>query len=1026
MPFWPPVYNSGMDRSRHPVTVLVATIAILAGMAAARAQETIILPPALGAPPGGGTVPSPGYDLAFAALAGGDFRGALEIASREYAGGIRAGMQRWIDSIAAATALGECHYELGSFRAAVPAYEEAMLLMATHPDWLLSVQFPAQRLQPLGPGRVATWGRSTRGTLPADIPDTLSIRQGGRDPSQVLQKGGVLTAPVNYPIRPQEIMRSLVIAVYRHAEILGDLSREAAPLDAVLRALLKRPAPPAHYSQSWIDVALGAVAWSQGKHDEAARRLTAGLLVENQFDHPLTSWALIMLGRIALDAGRAADAIKFFDEASFVAADYADARALEEAFRWSFTAHMMAGSRGVPPSIAGGAEWAQGRLPVLHARLMAMQAESLAVAGNVQSAGKALAAIDGRLLRADPGRGLCGMEAAYAAAITAYQSGDGSTGDAELTNAISIAQPRTPRLFQTAVLVELMVAGSGSIADRRAHELFQKLLGDPTPRNFALDPLATLASMTAPRAEAFDAWTAVAARRGVDAALLAAESTLRARWLATQPLGGRRVAIETLLGAVPAALPQADAARRAALLARHPKLAATIDRMTQVRTGLTAAALAAAGEPPGPLTGEPAAWREYQQLAFMRGTMVSAVAAGREPTAIDFPPLIQPADIRGRLQPGQVLLSFHWSPTGLTGVVQTKDRVAAWDVPQPGTLTKEIVGLAKAMCLFDPLAPVSSERLLETDWRPAAERVERLLFAASKIDLGDANVREVIIVPDGLLWYVPFELLPVGTAREPGATRMLRDAARIRYCPTPSLAVARIEPPRRGGATGIYVGKMSRADKADTAAQIVERFSSNLEKPLFLSLAAGAPMALIGSLVDELIVFEEISGDGPIATRPLVAAGQGKAGMTFADWVGSPRKRAQRVVLPGFQSAAAGGLTKIPGRAGDELFVATMDLLAAGGNTVLLSRWRMGGKTALDLVHEFVTDLDMAGGEGEPAPVAAESWHRAVDVVTAEQPDLSREPRVKQAPDGVMTDAKHPFFWAGYIIVDCGEAEAAR
>jgi tetratricopeptide (TPR) repeat protein len=1012
-----------MNHSGKRAAAVLASIAFAAGISMPTGgQEPNLLLQGQGSPAGGG-MPSAGYDATFASLAGGDFRGALERAGLDYRGGMRAGAQRWIDSIASATAIGECHYELGSLRAAVPAFEEAMLLMAAHPDWLLSVQFPDQRLRPLPQTRTATWGRSGRGTVAAAIPGTMSIRQAGADPNEVLQKGGVLSAPVNYVVRPQEIMRALVIAIYRHGEILGELSRESPPLDALLRVLLKRPAPPAHYSQVWIDVALGMVSWSQGKHDEAARRLSTSLLVENQFDHPLTSWALIALGRIALDAGRLPEAIKFFEEATFVAADYGDARALEEAFRLAFTAHMAAGSRGVPPSIAGGAEWARGRLPVLHARLMAMQAEMLALDGDTKTAGKALAAIDGRLLRGDPGRGLCGMEAAYATAITAYHSGDVAAGDQELARAISIAQPRNTRLYQTASLVERVLAGSTSISDRRAHELFQKLLGDPPPRSFTLDPLGMLASITAPRSEAFEIWTATAARRGTDAGLLAAESTLRSRWLAAQPLGGRRTAIESLLGTAPEALSEADATQRAGLLARHPKLAATLDRMAQVRTALSAAALAGGDEPAGPPPGDAADWKEYLQLATARSAMVSAIAAGREPTGLDFPPLVQPADLRARLQPGQALLSFHWSTSGLTGIVQTKDRVAAWDVEQPGSLTKEIVALAKAMCLFDPLAPVSTERLLETDWRSAAERVERLLFANSKIDLGDPAVRELVIVPDGLLWYVPFELLPVGTVRDQAEVRRLRDAVRVRYCPTPSLAVAVAEPLRRGGATGIFVGKMFRADKSDFEAQVRERFSATVAKPVFLT-ASSVPAALAGSLVDGLVVFEEIAGEGPIAARPLVAGKSAKLGMTFGDWTASPRKRAQRVVLPGFQSAAAHGLTKIAGRPGDDLFVAVMDLLSAGSRTAVVSRWRMGGKTALDLVQEFVGDLDAPIDEGRPAPAPAESWRRAVDVVTAEQPDISQEPRVKQSAGATLPDARHPFFWAGYIMIDCGTPQA--
>ena len=72
--------------------------------APASAAAQVVLPPTVGGLQGGQTVPTPAYDAALAALAAGDLSGGLEIAAREYRGGIRAGAQRWIDSIAAAMA----------------------------------------------------------------------------------------------------------------------------------------------------------------------------------------------------------------------------------------------------------------------------------------------------------------------------------------------------------------------------------------------------------------------------------------------------------------------------------------------------------------------------------------------------------------------------------------------------------------------------------------------------------------------------------------------------------------------------------------------------------------------------------------------------------------------------------------------------------------------------------------------------------------------------------------------------------
>jgi tetratricopeptide (TPR) repeat protein len=1015
------------------------TALIVAGVAwlsLRHAGAQVVLQPGLGAPDGR-TVPSAAYDLALAALAAGDFSGGLEIAATDHRGCIRVGAQRWIDSIAASTAIGECHYELGGLREAVAAYDEALLLSATHGDWLLAVQFPPQGLRPLTQQRVATWGRSQRNTSPADIPGTVSIRQGGADPQQVLQRGGMLAAPVNFPVRPQEIMRALVIALYRRGVILGDLAREGSAIDEAVKSLLRRSAPPNHYSQSWIDIALGTALWSQGKAEQAQPLLTRGLVVGNQMDHALTSWGLIVLGRMSLATDQPAAAARFFEEATYAAADHGDARALEEAFRLAAAAHMAAGTRGVPASIRGGAEWARASMPVLRATLLGLEAEALAISGESRAAAAALGEIDGRLLRGDPGRGLAGSQQAYAAALVAYSTGDAAVGDRELDRAVEISRRRTPALFQATRLAEMLMAGATAISDRQADLLFSTILGDPAARDVAIDPLGTLAAASTPRNDAFDAWIMAASRRGADAALNASEAAMRSRWIVAQPLAGRRLATERLLGADPDRLPRADAARRAAVLAKHPELAGTLNNIARVRAPLTAAVLAAAGpaEPGAAAPGDLPAWREYQQLAARGGQYGSLIAAGRDAPPIDVVPLTPAPEIRRRLADRQLILSFRWTAGGLFGALESRDRTATWQVRQPAAVSKEIAALAKAMCLFDPVAPVSTERLLASDWQGPAERIERLLFENSRVVLAE-GIEELVIVPDGLLWYLPFELLPVGSARaaagnqparppaaEASPQKRLHEACRIRYCPTRSLAVLQYEPPQPGGPIGIYAGRLFRGDKPAVAQELTTRLTASIDHAVALSAATangGPPPAIVASLLDTLVVFDELAGDGPIASRPLLASQPGRPGMTFGDWLAAPSKRPRCVVLPGLQTAMAGGLAKPPARPGEDLFLAVTDLVAAGSRTVLASRWRMGGKTTADLMAEFLRDRGDTAGD-DALPPAAESWRRAVELATSEQPDVSREPRVKQSPQGVLSDARHPFFWAGYVLVDCGQ-----
>ena len=81
--------------------------------------------------------------------------------------------------------------------------------------------------------------------------------------------------------------------------------------------------------------------------------------------------------------------------------------------------------------------------------------------------------------------------------------------------------------------------------------------------------------------------------------------------------------------------------------------------------------------------------------------------------------------------------------------------------------------------------------------------------------------------------------------------------------------------------------------------------------------------------------------------------------------------------------------------------------------TILLSRWRTSGRTNLELVREFVQEHSHA--------TATEAWQRACLLARETPLDAQNEPRLKglEEADDVPT-ADHPFFWAGYLLVDTG------
>ncbi len=139
-------------------------------------------PPLLG--PGGRTVPGQAYDLAQRALASGSFTDALEFAEKEYKGCLKFGADRWIDSAAASAIVGECLFETGRYREAVGFYNQSIIHVSSHGNWLQDIRFPSQPLHAQKSRPQQLWGQSPRAIILSDLPDRMPIRLGTSDPQR--------------------------------------------------------------------------------------------------------------------------------------------------------------------------------------------------------------------------------------------------------------------------------------------------------------------------------------------------------------------------------------------------------------------------------------------------------------------------------------------------------------------------------------------------------------------------------------------------------------------------------------------------------------------------------------------------------------------------------------------------------------------------------------------------------------------------------------------------------------------------
>jgi hypothetical protein len=204
-------------------------------------------------------------------------------------------------------------------------------------------------------------------------------------------------------------------------------------------------------------------------------------------------------------------------------------------------------------------------------------------------------------------------------------------------------------------------------------------------------------------------------------------------------------------------------------------------------------------------------------------------------------------------------------------------------------------------------------------------------------------------------------------------------------------------------------------------------FESALKGPLRLVPPMAQPGFVMAPLLDQVVVLDdvEVNRSDVLAWSPLPKS-RGRGADSLSAWMGLPFEGPERLVITGLPTAAETAL-KVSRRGeggslpGNELFLSACALEASGARTVLLSRWRTGGQMNLQLVREFVAELqaDAAGAaDVTPADVA---WQRSVLIARETPLDPAQEPRLKKLAEGVeLPGADHPFFWAGYLLVDTG------
>ncbi|MBQ8363499.1 MAG: hypothetical protein IJX36_06185, partial [Thermoguttaceae bacterium] len=494
------------------------------------------------------------------------------------------------------------------------------------------------------------------------------------------------------------------------------------------------------------------------------------------------------------------------------------------------------------------------------------------------------------------------------------------------------------------------------------------------------------------------------------------------------------------------------------------------------------------------------------------------VVAGRDYVPNVFPPSLSAADVQKRLPDETAILSFLDAEGETFGFMIGKNCLDSWRVGPTDRVGAAVSTFLRSLGCVEGTRQVVSADLNAARWKSQGAKLREIVLGASDVEAERFNVifSKLVVVPDSVLWYLPFEALclpaaaatldeeaeettetaqtddetsdanaetddldaaysvaddapktpaddeaaevatqaPEKTASKPQKStatkasdaettaeskprRRSRSAREreeldayeatlvpmisaqdltIRYSATVALALPNAFGRNAFVDTTVLLGETFPKETKETTDAAFDRLSQAVSKTE--GLRRGALKAVPGSLyathLRRLVVFDEIVADG-WNWAPVVPS-DARRGHGVADWIPAPWGAPRLIVLPALRAPAENALKN--GGDGSELFLSILAAQSTGADAMLLSRWRTGGRSAFDLSTDFLKNY-------ESRPVA-EAWKHAVlnlmkrDVVLDEEPRLKTPGRSEAAPSYAL-----PFWWAGYLLIDSGEALSA-
>lgn len=953
-------------------------------------------------------IPSDGYYAACKALGDGVPEAAAAILKEELSLATKVGPVRWLDSICYYAMYGETLYTLGDPAGALTAYESAIDLYLQNKDWLGRVNYA---FSPTSKGKsAAPWGTGERLVPVGVFPVEATIVTGDVITKQRLQQGGMIANQEMRRIDPIAILHSMALAVRRRNELLGPL----APFDPrsaeIVNCFSTRAVTPNHWSVTWLDVLFGLSLQSVGKTAEAENILTKSLLMGGQFDHSLTASALLALGDGYLVSGKTSEAAVCFLEASVTAYQFGDSTEAAEGLEKYADTARMEHRQGSVDALENGLVWAMSARGAAAVRLVLLfeTTENLLAAHRFPEARRRLDLAATQLHASKMLESRWADRENRLEALLFYAAGDSAAGDRLLHRALDGASEHSTRIFQTKMLGQFVLGGNDwNLTARSQCELYDILLRPSDAIDWEIYPLETLAFETMLGTEPFENWFVLLMDRNLpDQAFEIAERARQIRYFRTLPYGGRPSAIRYLLETPPVKLSDELRTIRQTLLDEYPAYAEPAKKGAELRSELAKLPI---------LPGEKddahrALLAQSYAAAEACEAAIQFITADRTYVPVLFPPRFSVADLQASLPWDGTILAFFQARGDYYGFLMTPEIFEGWRVGTASAVSGRVATFLKSICVTDGNKAKQLKDLTNDAWKKNGRSLLNDLLgdAASQAARFRVQFKRLAVVPDGVLWYLPFEALCLPSGDNLIPLIQAPDLA-VTYAPTAALTFG-VGGERRENPfaeTALVPGTLFPREKEEAQKGALERMEASLRKTVRLVPSGlNLPSSATAFRLDRLAVLNELNAAGgdwvPYATGKI-------AGDSIHRWEYLPTGAPQTIVLPGFRTSGESGL-KERGN-GSEIFVPLLTLMARGSRTILLSRWRTGGRSAYDLTESFLTNLD-AGKE----PAAA--WRETLLTFFDKPLILEEEPRYRGSAKTDTLDGDTPFFWSGYMLVD--------